>query len=134
MTLLLLRAATLVLLASDAYQAYVAAIGATLDPNVGLLSINSTAYSALQSLFFTVGSTTFEFTPNAQTFPRALNTFVNGDADATYLVVGDMGQNSGSGLDFILGYTFLERFYSVYDSANKQVGLATTSNTYSTGN
>lgn len=32
-------------------------------------------------------------------------------------------------MDFINGYTFLERFYSVYDTTNKRVGLATTANT-----
>ena len=31
-----------------------------------------------------------------------------------YLVVGDLGSNSGEGLDFIDGQTFLERFYSVF--------------------
>ena len=85
-------------------------------------------------MFFTIGDSTFEFTPNAQTFPRALNTFVNGDADTIYLVIGDLGLESGSGLDFILGYTFLERFYSVFDTANQRVGIAATSNTYSTIN
>lgn len=42
--------------------------------------------------------------------------------------------DSGSGLDFINGYTFLERFYAVYDTTNKRVGFATTSNTKATTN
>lgn len=46
-----------------------------------------------------------------------------------YLVIGDIGANSGSGLDFINGYAFLERFYSVYDSDIRRVGLATTAYT-----
>lgn len=126
--------ATLVLLASDAYQAYLNATGATLDTSTGLLSIDPTSYASLSSLYFTIGSETFELTPNAQTFPRALNTFVGGQANATYLVVGDVGQVSGSGLDFILGYAFLERFYSVYDSTDGRVGIARTGNTYAETN
>lgn len=38
---------------------------------------------------------------------------------------------SGQGLDFINGYAFLERFYSVYDTTNQRVGLAPTENTFS---
>lgn len=37
-------------------------------------------------------------------------------------------------MDFIIGYTFLERFYSVYDTTNKRVGLAATSFTKATSN
>ena len=63
-----------------------------------------------------------------------LNAVIGGDADSIYLVVADLGANSGEGLDFINGYTFLERFYYVYDSANSQVGFATTSFTTATTN
>jgi hypothetical protein len=45
-----------------------------------------------------------------------------------------MGTNIGSGLDFINGYTFLERFYAVFDTGNAQVGFAYTPFTYSTIN
>ena len=61
-----------------------------------------------------------------------------------------MGSQSGQGLDFISefpfvraasslvhtnatapidGFTFLQRFYSVYDTTNSQVGIAPTPNT-----
>jgi cathepsin E len=70
-------------------------------------------------------------TPNAQIWPRALNEDIGGTSDNIYLVVNDLGSNSGEGLDFINGYTFLERFYSVYDTTNQQVGFATTENTNS---
>ena len=30
------------------------------------------------------------------------------------------------GVDFVLGFTFLERFYSVYDADENRVGLAST--------
>ena len=76
----------------------------------------------------------FELTANAQIWPRSLNTPIGGTAGDIYLIVADSGSNSGSGLDFILGQTFLERFYSVYDTANQRVGLAKTSYTTATSN
>lgn len=63
-----------------------------------------------------------------------LNTAIGGDADSIYLIVADIGSNSGEGLDFIDGFTFLERFYNVWDVANAQVGFATTSFTTATTN
>ena len=63
-----------------------------------------------------------------------LNTLLGGLDNYMYLIVSDLGGNSGEGLDFIDGYTFLERFYYVYDVANAQVGFATTSFTDATTN
>lgn len=57
---------------------------------------------------------------------RALNTAIGGNTNSVYLIVGDIGTRSGSGLDFINGQTFLERFYSVFDTANNRVGIANT--------
>jgi cathepsin E len=48
-----------------------------------------------------------------------------------YLIVNNLGTPTGQGLDFINGFTFLERFYSVFDTTNKRVGFATTPNTNS---
>jgi hypothetical protein len=82
-----------------------------------------------------------------------LNSALGGDPDKIYLVTADMGSNSGSGLDFIGaippsysnrssadasllldGFVFLQRFYSVYDTGNSQLGLATTQFTSATTN
>ena len=63
-----------------------------------------------------------------------LNAVIGGDADSIYLVVADLGANSGEGLDFINGYTFLERFYFVFDSGNDSVGFAITPFTHATTN
>jgi cathepsin E len=76
----------------------------------------------------------FEFTADAQIWPRNLNTQIGGTAANIYLIVGDSGSPSGSGLDFLLGQSFLERFYSVYDTASLRVGLATTAFTTATTN
>ena len=77
---------------------------------------------------------TFELTANAQIWPRSLNTAIGGSSSAIYGVVSDLGTDSGAGLDFIFGYAFLERFYSIYDTANGRLGLATTSHTTATSN
>jgi cathepsin E len=99
-----------------------------------LLSITSEQLANLQSLYFTIAGTTFEFTANAQIWPRSLNSAIGGSPGGIYLVVSDLGTSSGSGLDFTLGYTFLERFYTVYDTANQRVGVATTPFTTATTN
>ncbi|KAG6845568.1 hypothetical protein H0H87_007247 [Tephrocybe sp. NHM501043] len=125
---------TLVLIATDAFKAYQSATGAVLDSNTGLLSITPAQFDNLKSLFFTIAGKNFELTPNAQLWPRVLNSAIGGTADALYLIVSDIGTNSGSGLDFINGYTFLERYYTVYDTENQQVGFATTAHTFSTTN
>ncbi len=119
---------------ADAFNRYKTATGAVLDTTTGLLRITSTQLSNLQSLFFTAGGRSFEFTANAQLWPRSLNTFIGGSSSSIYLVVNDIGSPTGSGLDFINGYTFLERFYSVYDTTNNRVGFATTPFTTATTN
>ena len=63
-----------------------------------------------------------------------LNTAFGGDDDSVYLVVGDLGSNTGEGLDFVDGFTFLQRFYSVYVATNNKFGLATTPFTNATTN
>ncbi|KAI8989240.1 acid protease [Trametes punicea] len=125
---------TLLLLASDAFATYQDLTGAVLDNATGLLRLTPAQFENLESLFFLIGNTTFEFTPNAQIWPRALNTAIGGQEDSVYLIVNDLGSLSGEGLDFVDGMTFLERFYYVFDIANSRVGLATTQFTDATTN
>ncbi|KAH9936082.1 acid protease [Fomitopsis serialis] len=125
---------TLLMIATDAFQKYQKATGATLDSTTGLLSITEDQYNKLQSLYFKIGSTTFEFTANAQIWPRSLNSTLGGEAGKIYLITSDLGSNSGQGLDFINGFAWLQRYYSVFDTTNKQVGLATTQYTDATSN
>ncbi|PPR06130.1 hypothetical protein CVT26_005352 [Gymnopilus dilepis] len=125
---------TLILVATDAFNKYKDAVGAVLDQQTGLLTINPAQYASLQSLYFKAGGNSFELTPNAQIWPRALNNDIGGTSDKIYLVIADLGAKSGSGFDFINGYAFLERFYSVFDTTNKRVGLATTPFTQATSN
>lgn len=125
---------TLLLIATDAFQAYQQATGATLDQTTGLLTITQQQYNNLQSLYFNIGGVTYELTPNAQIWPRALNSVIGGNSNAIYLVTADLGSPSGSGLDFIDGFVFLQRFYSVFDTTNSRVGFATTQYTNATTN
>jgi len=77
---------------------------------------------------------TYELTPNAQIWPRALNTAQGGSPNSVYLIVNDIDSVSGADFDFINGQTFLERFYTVYNSADGSVGFANTHFTRSTIN
>ncbi|KAI1792686.1 acid protease [Ganoderma leucocontextum] len=117
---------TLILLATDAFNAYQKATGAVLDKTTGLLKITKEQYNKLRCLYFTLGGVDYEFIPNAQIWPRSLNTVLGGDKDSIYLVVADLGSKSGEGLDFINGYAWLERFYHTYDSHWNLAGFATT--------
>ncbi|KAF8314153.1 aspartic peptidase domain-containing protein [Amanita rubescens] len=127
-------ATTMILIASDAFTKYQQATGATKDSTTDMLTLTSSQFSNLESLFFHIGGTTFELTANAQIWPRALNTAIGGTAGNIYLIVGDKGSKSSVGLDFVNGYTFLERFYTVYDTGNQRVGFATTPHTFDTTN
>ncbi|KAK0199003.1 aspartic peptidase A1 [Armillaria mellea] len=125
---------TLTLIASDAFRKYQSATGAVLDSATGLLRLTPTQFSNLKSLFFKIGGVSYELTPNAQIWPRSLNADIGGSPSAVYLIVNDIGTNSGEGLDFINGYTFLERFYTVFDTANERVGFGVTAQTRATTN
>ncbi|KAI0345956.1 acid protease [Trametopsis cervina] len=125
---------TLLMIATDAFKKYESLTGAKLDNTTGLLTITEQQFENLQSMFFNIGGQQYELTANAQIWPRALNSTLGGEEGKIYLVVADMGTNSGQGLDFIDGFAFLQRFYSVYDTGNSQIGFATTPFTDATTN
>ncbi|KAF8330520.1 aspartic peptidase domain-containing protein [Amanita rubescens] len=124
---------TLVLLATDAYQRYANATGGTYNSTVGLLKISTDQYEALCPLNFDINGKTFTLTPNAQIWPRSLNNLIGGDRNDIFLIVQDLGSASKL-FSFVNGYTFLERHYTVYDSAKRQVGFANTPFTDATTN
>ncbi|KAH9944890.1 acid protease [Amylocystis lapponica] len=125
---------TLTLLSTTAYNAYQQATGATYDDNTGLLRLTTSQYDNLESMYYDIGGTTYEFTANAQIWPRSLNTDIGGTSDYVYLIVNSLGSDSETGFDFINGMTWLERYYFVYDTGSSQVGFATTSYTDATTN
>ena len=65
---------------------------------------------------------------------RHLNSLIGGSSDYIYLIVGDLGSNSGEGLDFIDGFAFLERYYFLYDAGASEIGFAETPFTFATTN
>ena len=87
-----------------------------MDSTTGLLKITSSQYSSLKTLSFKVGGNSYDLLPDAQIWPRSLNTVIGGSPSSIYLVVGDIGSRSGSGLDFINGYTFLCVFLFFFSS------------------
>jgi len=125
---------TLILIASNAYSKYQSATGAREDENTGLLRLTTSQYNNLKALNFKIGSETYTLSANAQIWPRSLNSYIGGSSNYVYLVVNSIGTPSGEGLDFINGYTFLERYYSVFDTGNSRIGFATTSYTTATTN
>jgi hypothetical protein len=48
---------------------------------MGSLYITPAQYETLQPLFFDIGDSSFELTPNAQIWPRALNSAMGGQND-----------------------------------------------------
>ncbi|KAN0081171.1 Aspartic peptidase domain containing protein [Tylopilus felleus] len=126
---------TFIMIASSAFQQYQNLTGGTLDSATGLLKITPDQYANLQPLTFNIGGVPFELSPNAQIWPRSLNTmFSGGVSGAIYLIVTNIGSLPGTGLDFIVGYTFLERFYCVLDATHGAVGFAKTQYTSSESN
>ncbi|KAG2361863.1 hypothetical protein BDR07DRAFT_1358469 [Suillus spraguei] len=118
---------TFIWIASDAYDRYQTATGANLDPNNGMLYITLEQYHALQPLEFHIGGQIYNLCPNAQIWPRWLNDRIGGAPNGIYLVIRSLSRATGtSGIDFRLGYVFLQRFYCVYDGRNLRIGFATT--------
>ncbi|KAL1696605.1 aspartic peptidase domain-containing protein [Schizophyllum commune] len=107
---------TLIYLPTDAYRAYMASTGAVEDQQTGLLRVTAEQFENMQSLTFTVSGL----------WPRSRNAEIGGTPDGYYLIVANIGSNSGQGLDFINGYAFLERYYSYYDTKDSKMGFATT--------
>ncbi|KAI0664354.1 aspartic proteinase precursor [Cubamyces menziesii] len=124
----------MLLIATDALNTYVEAVGAVFDDETELYRITPEQYASLQSMFFTINNVVYEFTANAQIWPRNLNTLIGGSPDYVYLIVGDIGANSGSGMDIISGMAFMERFYISFSTNTAPrlvngVSIANTPNT-----
>ncbi|KAG2355053.1 aspartic peptidase domain-containing protein [Suillus spraguei] len=119
---------TFLYIASDAFERYQAATGGTMNAANGLLQISHIQYLRLHNLYFHIGQVTYIFVPNAQIWPRSLNHKLDGGGDDDiFLVVKGLEFATGSGLDFINGYVFLQRFYVVFSgSMRPRIGFART--------
>ncbi|KAF7297281.1 Peptidase A1 domain-containing protein [Mycena indigotica] len=121
---------TLVMLPSQSFSRYMEKTGAVMDETTGLLTVTDEQYANMKSMMFKINGVQYELTKNAQMWPRSMNSMLGGDMNKKYLVFANMGDiNIGDGLCFINGYTMLQRFYSVYDTTNCQIGMATTKHT-----
>ncbi|KAG2365248.1 aspartic peptidase A1 [Suillus spraguei] len=116
---------TFLYIASDAYENYQAATGAVKAAN-SLLQISIHQYRHLSPLKFYIGSKICSLSRNAQIWPRSLNSVINANVDDIFLVVRSLPTPSGTGLDFVIGYVFLQRFYTVFDAERSRVGFAQT--------
>lgn len=116
---------TLILIASDYFSQFQSATGGTVDSTTGLLEIPSSSYSSLTDFEITVAGTSFNLSPSQYIIPQSEVSNYGGNPGSYYSYIGDVGSNSGSGLDFIYGQKFLENYYSVFDTPNSQVGFAT---------
>ncbi|KAG2352702.1 aspartic peptidase domain-containing protein [Suillus spraguei] len=125
---------TFLYIASDAYERYRIATGGIVNAANGLLQITIQKYDMLYSLKFYIGEEIYTFTRNAQIWPRSLNHVVNGNENDIFLVVKNLDRTSGAGYDFINGYVFLQRFYTVFDARSHRVGFARTPFTFATTN
>ncbi|KAG2074972.1 acid protease [Suillus decipiens] len=127
---------SLIAIATEGFQLYKAITGGRYDAVTELLVISDDQFNALQPLkFHTRDGQTYILTPNAQIWPRSLNTVIDGEMGSVYLIVSDLGEEIGEGdYDFIIGLVFMQRFYTVLDATNSQVGFATTPFTDATTN
>lgn len=131
---------TLLYLTSDAYKTIQDTTGAVLDSHTGLLKVTKTQFANMKSLYIVTAGvrrlhfrfrlfTTFPSQITMELIPDALSvppSSVNASSDDVYLIFGDLGKMSSTGLQFILGYFVHQRFYISYDSENQRVGLAPT--------
>ncbi|GBE89461.1 Polyporopepsin [Sparassis crispa] len=124
---------TLVYLANEWFDSYLAAIpGSYFDANnTGLIVIPESSVDTLLPLEFEIGGVVYTLTATAQLLPKDQNTAWGGEEDLRYGYIGPIGYVSGTGMDFILGMKFLQRYYSVFDTTNNRVGFAYTANTFS---
>ncbi|KAG2358808.1 aspartic peptidase domain-containing protein [Suillus spraguei] len=125
---------TFLYIASDAYERYQAVTGGTVNLANELLQISAVQYSALLRLKFYIGEEICSLSANAQIWPRSLNHLVSGVDGDIFLIVKGLSTPTGAGFDFINGYVFLERFYTVFDTDRSRVGFASTYHTYSISN
>ncbi|KAG2360385.1 aspartic peptidase domain-containing protein [Suillus spraguei] len=122
---------TFLYIASDAYERYQVATDSTLNAANDLLQISTEQYISLQALKFYIGEQMYTLNHDAQIWPRSLNHVVFGvDHEDIFLVVKNLLVPSGTGCDFIMGYVFLQRFYTVFDADRSRVGFAETLHTY----
>jgi Eukaryotic aspartyl protease len=106
---------TVILLADDFFDLYQSAIpGSYVDTNnTGLFVIPEDQVKHIKSFNFKLDGKVYTLDAAAQLVPQDQNAVWGGVAGVQYGYFGPLGSLSGSGLDFIIGQKFMERFYAV---------------------
>lgn len=102
-------------IADNWYQTYQDSIpGAYYDADdTGLIVIPTSSVPLLQPFTFEIGGSLFTLDAEAQLLPTDQNTAWGGEPGLQYGYIGPIGEDSGTGLDFIIGQKFMERYYAV---------------------
>ncbi|CUA76459.1 Polyporopepsin [Rhizoctonia solani] len=118
---------TLILITEQAFRAYAGSIpGSRIDPTSELLEIPEASLNRMKSFYFVINGRSYELTPDAQIWPRRLNRFMKGKQGAYYSVISSLNGSDGQ-IGFVMGYVFMQRFYTAYDTLNSRIGFAVAS-------
>lgn len=109
---------TLVYVPSSVYSKFLTASKGTLDEDTGLVKFTKAPTSNFSFVF---GGTTFTLTPAQYLIPTAQYENWGITGSDFYTFINDGGTEAP---DTIIGFTFLEFYYSVFDTTNNRVGLA----------
>ncbi|KAJ6480983.1 putative aspartic protease [Mycena sanguinolenta] len=121
---------TLIYIPTVAYNSFALASGGKTDPETGLLSWTMLpTYVAIPqypsaNLAFNIGGVSFMLTPSQFTIPAAQYANFELPRGKFYGWISD-GGNVTANINYVFGQKFLENYYSVYDTTNNRVGLAT---------
>jgi len=109
---------TLLYVPTSVYDKFLTASGGKADSSSGLVKFTTKPTS---NFSFVVGGTTYTLTPTQYLIAKAQYSNWGISGSDYYTFIGDGGSSSPN---TILGQSFLEHFYSVFDTTNNRVGLA----------
>ena len=112
---------TAILIPDDLLRVYMDTIpGAKFDTKTELIEIPPSSIRHIQPLHFTFGNREFTLDVNSQLLPQEMYTTWEADAGKCYSVVSSIGRVIGleSGLDFVFGIPFMEKYYTVSSSGS----------------
>ncbi|KAJ7621072.1 putative cathepsin E [Roridomyces roridus] len=109
---------TLIYIPSFVFTEFLLGTGGRSDSSTGLVKYRKKPSA---NFSFVIGGTTYTLAPDQYLVPAAQYGNFGLTSGAFYAVVADGGVQSPN---MILGMSFLEYYYSVYDSTNNRIGLA----------